>query len=281
VTGSTGGIGTEIAKLLADGGWNLALVNRSATKSEEQAAELSRAYPGISVNVHVADLLDQTEIVGACNEIADAHPKLEALYNVAGFLSDKRTISPQNIEGHFAINTIAPYLFSKHLVGPLAAGGRTDALSVVVNFGSSAVNSIKTLNVQALVDPAKIGGLMGAYANTKLALTALTLAMNDAAAASSVSYLTVDPGPTKTPMTGSGDGMPWFVRLLAPILFKPVDVQAKRIVDSVQQASRDGESGLYISEGRRKPFPRLAMDRTLQTEVMNLLDEQTNQLELD
>ncbi|MEM6474352.1 MAG: SDR family NAD(P)-dependent oxidoreductase, partial [Planctomycetota bacterium] len=40
VTGSTGGIGTEIAKLLADGGWNLALVNRSATKSEEQAAEL-------------------------------------------------------------------------------------------------------------------------------------------------------------------------------------------------------------------------------------------------
>ncbi|MEM1067307.1 MAG: SDR family NAD(P)-dependent oxidoreductase [Planctomycetota bacterium] len=278
MTGSTGGIGTEIAKLLAQRGWNLALVNRSKTKSEEQAAELKRSFPGVSVNVYVADLMDQTKIVAACSEIVHAHPKLEALYNVAGFLSDKRMTSPQNIEGHFALNTIAPYLFTKHLMDPLAAGGRPDNRSVVVNFGSSAVNSVKTLDVQTLANPAKVGGLMGAYANTKLALTAMTLAMSGTAGASTVSYLTVDPGPTKTSMTGSGDGMPWFIRLLAPLLFKPADVQAERIVDSVQQAVADGESGLYISEGRRKPFPRLATDEALQGEIVNLLDQLTNRL---
>ncbi|MEL6899157.1 MAG: SDR family NAD(P)-dependent oxidoreductase [Planctomycetota bacterium] len=202
---------------------------------------------------------------------------MEALYNVAGFLSDERTNSPQNIEAHFALNTIAPYLFSKHLFDPLAAAGCPDARTVIVNFGSSAVNSVQSLDVQTLANPAKIGGLMGAYANTKLALTAMTRAMSDEAAESNVSYLTVDPGPTKTPMTASGDGMPWFIRLLAPLLFKPVEVQAKRIVDSVRQATADRESGLYISEGRRRPFPRLATDKALQAEVIKLLDDLTDQ----
>ena len=78
LSGSTGGIGSEIAKLLAQRCWNLALVNRSADKAQEQAAQLRRDYPNVSVCIYMADLLDQLEIVSVCKEISRAHPKLDA-----------------------------------------------------------------------------------------------------------------------------------------------------------------------------------------------------------
>ncbi|MEM6689822.1 MAG: SDR family NAD(P)-dependent oxidoreductase [Planctomycetota bacterium] len=275
LSGSTGGIGIEIAKLLASQGWNLVLVNRSGKKSEQQAADLLKEHPEISVTCYTADLLDQSAIIKASEDIRNDHVELNALYNIAGLLTDKRITSLQGVEGHFAVNTVAPFLFARELNGLLTAGGKTGEHSVVVNFSSSAVNSVKRLNPQTLIEPADIGGLMGAYANCKLALMAMTLAMNSQSEQSRVLFQSVDPGPTRTPMTKSGDGMPWFLRLLVPFIFKAPEVQAKRLVDGVQQAVRNNESGLYISEGRRKPYPGLAMDRAFQRELMEVLDQVT------
>ncbi|MEO1528180.1 MAG: SDR family NAD(P)-dependent oxidoreductase [Planctomycetota bacterium] len=275
LTGSTGGIGSEIAKLLAQRGWDLVLVNRSADKSQKQADGLRRGYSNVSVSIYTADLLDQTDIITVCKAILKAHPKLDALYNLAGFLSDNRVESVQGIEAHFAINTVAPYLFANQLSASLSAGKGGEKSAVVVNFGSSAVNSVKKLEVQSLANPAKIGGLMGAYANSKLALMAMTLAMDAEAMKSNVLFQVADPGPTKTSMTHTGDGMPWFLKLLVPLIFKTADVQAKRLVDGVQKAVAEGESGLYISEGRRKRFPKLATDKTLQSDLMQLLTVST------
>ena len=233
LSGSTGGIGVEIAKLLADRGWDLVLVNRSRDKSLKQANELSDQFPGISIDVFEADLLDQTQIVGVCQEISNSHPMLAAVYNVAGILTQQRFNSKQGLEAHFAVNTVAPFLFAKHLRSVLKTEAASGVRPAVVNFGSSAVNSVKKLDVQALADPIEIGGLMGAYANSKLALMAMTKAFSDES--DKVLYLSVDPGATKTSMTQSGDGMPWYLKPLVPFLFKPADVQAKRIVDGVQK----------------------------------------------
>ncbi|MEM9368898.1 MAG: SDR family NAD(P)-dependent oxidoreductase [Planctomycetota bacterium] len=274
LSGSTGGLGAEIAKLLAGRGWDLALLNRSEEKSRQQQSELRDAYPDVSISTYKADLLDQTSIVAACHEIAGSHPNLSAIYNVAGLLTGNRISSRQGIEGHFAINTVAPYLICQHLCGVLEAAQQTGVHSVVVNLGSSAADSLKSLDVQSLADPDEVGGLMGAYANSKLALTAMTLAMGRE---SGVSWLTADPGPTKTSMTRGGDGMPWFLRPLVPLLFKPADLQAKRLVDAVELAAAENASGLYISQGRRKPVPASAQDLAVQSDVMNLLAELTSQ----
>ena len=277
LSGSTGGIGVEIAKLLAGQGWNLALVNRSVDKSERQSADLQREYPGISVSTYTADLLDQSQIIRVCGEVSEAHQQLDALYNIAGLLTDKRMTSPQGLEGHFAVNTVAPYLFARQLNDLLADHEAAGEHHVVVNFSSSAVNSVKEIDAQTLADPADVGGLMGAYANCKLALMAMTLAMIGEADQSRVLFQSVDPGPTKTPMTKSGDGMPWFLRPLVPLIFKSPAVQAKRLVDGVQKAVAEKTTGLYISEGRRKPYPATAEDKKFQRDLMEVLDEVTRQ----
>ncbi|MEM7477849.1 MAG: SDR family NAD(P)-dependent oxidoreductase [Planctomycetota bacterium] len=273
LSGSTGGIGNAIAKLLGERGYDLALVNRSASKMEAQANELREACPGISITTFTADLLDQSQIIEVCKEIEQTHPRVAAIFNVAGLLTSSRIESAQGIEGHFAINTVAPFLFAKHLSGGLDASAKSGERPVVVTFGSSAVNSLKGLDVGSLANPSEIGGLMGAYAKTKLALTAMTLYMSEAQRDSGVSFLCVDPGPTKTTMTNSGDGMPWFLKLLVPFIFKSAEVQAKRLVDGVEKARADGETGLYISEGKRKTYPVVARNETIQAELNQLLME--------
>ncbi|MEM8668003.1 MAG: SDR family NAD(P)-dependent oxidoreductase [Planctomycetota bacterium] len=277
LSGSTGGIGTEIARLLAERGWNLALVNRSVEKSEQQATDLQRDHPGVAISLYQADLLDQASIVKVCKEVAAGHLRLSAIYNIAGLLTDKRITSQDGLEGHFAINTVAPYLFAENLKGALAASAQAGERPVVVNFGSSAVNSVKRLDVSSLANPAEIGGLMGAYATSKLALMAMTLAMNEGTAESGILFESVDPGPTRTTMTQSGDGMPWFLRPLVPFIFKPAEVQAKRLVDGVEKATEENRSGLYISEGKRKQYPAIARDESVQSEVMDLLSKATEQ----
>ena len=275
LSGSTGGIGSEIAKQLAECGWHLAVVNRSASKSDQQADELRRDYPGVTVSCYTADLLDQSSIVRACEELSADHPRLSAIYNVAGLLTDNRITSQQGIEGHFAINTVAPYLIARRLSGQLIASAKAGERPVVVNFGSSAANAIKKLDVKSLVDPAEIGGLMGAYARSKLALMAMTFAISKEADDTGVLYQSVDPGPTKTSMTQSGEGMPWYLRPLVPLIFKAADVQAKRLVDGIARATADGQSGLYISEGKRRPYPAIARDKTVQSDVIKVLNNVT------
>ncbi len=229
LSGSTGGIGGEVAKILAGQGWNLALINRSSEKSARQSADLLSAYPDISVATYTADLLDPSEIKNVCAEINKTHNELDAVYNIAGLLTDKRLSSTNGIEGHFAVNTVAPYLLTRLLYDLLAANKTAGEHAVVVNFGSSAVNSVKQIDAQNLADPSEVGGLMGAYANSKLALMAMTLAMTDESQ-TGVMFQAVDPGPTQTPMTKSGDGMPWFLRPLVPFIFKSPAKQAKRLV---------------------------------------------------
>ncbi|MEO0932335.1 MAG: hypothetical protein AAFY21_00795, partial [Cyanobacteria bacterium J06641_2] len=84
----------------------------------------------------------------------------------------------------------------------------------------------------------------------------------------------VDPGPTKTSMTRSSDGMPWFLILLRPLMFKSAKFQAQRLFDAVETAVSEGESGLFISEGKRKPYPSIALNKSIQTEIKLLLDTQ-------
>lgn len=274
LTGSTGGIGLEIAKILAKQGWNLALVNRSQEKTDLQLADLQKSHPSQKFTGFIANLMDTSDINRVAAEIRSQYTEISALYNIAGFLTDKRIMSPQNIEGHFALNALAPYALTQLLRNPLAAGAKGTRQSVVVNFSSSAINAVKELDARTLTNPESIGGLMGAYATSKAALTAVSNLMQEELLEDGVLIQVVDPGPTKTSMTGSSDGMPWYLRLLRPLLFKSAKIQAQKLISAVETAVSEGRAGLFISEGRSKPYPPITLNKDIQTEIKLLLDTQ-------
>ncbi|MEM7147840.1 MAG: hypothetical protein AAF591_22245, partial [Verrucomicrobiota bacterium] len=144
--------------------------------------------------------------------------------------------------------------------------------SVVVNFSSSAVKSVKKLDVSTLTNPQNIGGLMGAYAQSKMAVTAITILMKEALFEESILILSADPGPTKSQMTDAGDGIPWFLRLLRPLIFKPASVQAEKLVKAVDSVVSEKKTGLFITQGYRKPNPAIALNQKIQNDLGKLLD---------
>ncbi|HEY8321740.1 MAG TPA: SDR family oxidoreductase [Candidatus Baltobacteraceae bacterium] len=83
ITGASGGIGLEIARLFARDGYDLALVARSADKLEAVAAEL-RANPNIVVTVFAQDL----SVAGAARAVFGRIPACDVLVNNAGFASN-------------------------------------------------------------------------------------------------------------------------------------------------------------------------------------------------
>ncbi|MEM9281311.1 MAG: SDR family NAD(P)-dependent oxidoreductase, partial [Verrucomicrobiota bacterium] len=246
----------------------------SQKKSESQVAELRESHPDQSFTYHTADLMDLAEVSQVTEEISRENPEIDAVYNIAGILTDKRLTSSQGVEGHFAVNVLAPYLILQKLRSNLVPAAGTNHKPVVVNFSSSAIKSVKSLDVSKLKNPDEIGGLMGAYAKSKLAVTMMAEMMERELEKDEILIYSVDPGPTKTSMTGGTDGMPLFIRLLRPLLFKSAESQAIKLVDAVQAGVNEGETGLYLSEGKRKTVPPITYNVELQESLRRLLEEE-------
>ncbi|MEM7617096.1 MAG: SDR family NAD(P)-dependent oxidoreductase [Pseudomonadota bacterium] len=280
LTGSTGGLGKEIADILAKDGWDLVLVNRSQEKSAEQIKNLQEQYPNQNFVSFIADLMDIEQIKKVCAEISQQHPKISALYNISGLLTDKRIDSPQGYEGHFALNSIAPYLMMKYLQPILKSENNADNndnnatnLSVIVNFSTEAIKSIKNIDLSALPNPEKIGGLFDAYSKTKFAMTAATNAISEKLLADNIVAYSICPGPTKTQMTHNNSGMPFFIRLLRPLIFKPASAQARKLVNAVNEISKTDKTGIFIASGKLVKNPPLTEDKDIQKNLIEMLDK--------
>lgn len=94
VTGASGGLGLEFAKLLAKDGASLVLVARSGDKLERIAGDL-RAQHGVVVDVVVQDL----GVFDAAARIVERVPACDILINNAGFANHGRfwELSPEQI----------------------------------------------------------------------------------------------------------------------------------------------------------------------------------------
>lgn len=82
ITGASGGLGFEFAKLLAGDGYDLVIVARSQDKLEAIADDFKRRYD-TNVMVIVADLSE----AGAADRIFAQVPRCDVLINNAGFAS--------------------------------------------------------------------------------------------------------------------------------------------------------------------------------------------------
>ena len=83
VTGASGGIGLELARLAAKDGHDVILVARSADKLEEAAKYLRGMY-GVRTEVIVADLADPETPVAIMEEVARRGMAVDMLINNAG-----------------------------------------------------------------------------------------------------------------------------------------------------------------------------------------------------
>lgn len=137
ITGSTGGIGKELCRLIAKNGGSLILVNRNRELSEKQAEELKRINTEIEVEQINCDLSDINSVKEATKELSSR--EFDAFIHNAGAYSIPRTVCDTGFDNLFQINFVSPYYMIRKLLPILE---KRKGRAVVV--GSIAHNYSKT-----------------------------------------------------------------------------------------------------------------------------------------
>jgi NAD(P)-dependent dehydrogenase (short-subunit alcohol dehydrogenase family) len=170
ITGSTSGLGLQLAGRLASDGWTVLAHGRDPGRLEALRGDL-----GPRVRTFVADLASLAETARLAENIARSVERLDVLVNNAGVgfgpPGQRKQLSLDGHELRMAVNYLAPVVLTRHLLKLLDAS----APARVVNVGSLG---------QAAFDPADLDFAQGyngvaAYQRSKLALAAFTFDLAD------------------------------------------------------------------------------------------------------
>jgi NAD(P)-dependent dehydrogenase (short-subunit alcohol dehydrogenase family) len=161
VTGSTGGLGREVARRLAHDGAHLIVHGRDLERGSELVAEIEAEGRG-SARFYAADLGSLAEVRAFARAIVRDYPRLDVLVNNAGiWLQGPRRLSEDGHELHFQVNYLSSYLLTRALI-PLL---RDSAPARVVHVSSVAQRPIDFDDV--MLEESYSDGR--AYAQSKLA----------------------------------------------------------------------------------------------------------------
>jgi len=107
ITGASGGIGAEIAKLCAESGANLVLLARSVDKLKQLQINLEE-YHHIQVDVFKLDVSDTDQIKEVFEQIFEQIGDIDILVNNAGFgvFREAHEATLDEMKGMFNVNVI-------------------------------------------------------------------------------------------------------------------------------------------------------------------------------
>ena len=161
ITGSTGGLGREVARALASNGDHIIVHGRSAERGVELVAEIEAEGRG-SARLYLADLGSFDDVRALAGAIRRDYDQLDVLVNNAGiWLEGPRQLSDDGHELHFQVNYLSGFLLTRELL-PLL---RESAPSRIVHVSSIAQQPIDFANV--MLQEGYSDGR--AYAQSKLA----------------------------------------------------------------------------------------------------------------
>lgn len=168
VTGSTGGLGREVARRLAAGGAHVIVHGRNQGRGEALVREISAEGRG-SARFYAADLASLDEVRALAAALLEDYDRIDVLVNNAGvwLTQRERRLSADGHELHFAVNYLAGYALTRLLLPRLVAS----APARIVNVASVAQRPLD------FDDPMLERGYSGsrAYAQSKLAQILFTV----------------------------------------------------------------------------------------------------------
>ena len=232
ITGSTGGLGREVALQLAGPGTHIIVHGRNVERGEEVVNELEAR--GSTARFVGADLGSLAQVRGLVAQLEREYDRIDLLINNAGIGRGQenapREVSADGHELRFQVNYLSHFLLTRELLPLLVAGAPSRVVSV-----SSGAQSGGTIPFDDLMyeRPPYVGNT--AYARSKLAQIFMTLDMAEELQGSGVTFAAVNPGGfLDTDM----------VRERGGTATMPTEEGARYVVN----AARSEESGVYFNE---------------------------------
>jgi NAD(P)-dependent dehydrogenase (short-subunit alcohol dehydrogenase family) len=119
VTGSSGGLGLEVARTLASRGATVVLACRDLGKADRAAADIRAGDARASVLAVHLDLASLASVRRAAGEIRAACPRLDLLINNAGVMAVPRQLTEDGFELTLATNHLGHFALTGLLLGRL------------------------------------------------------------------------------------------------------------------------------------------------------------------
>jgi NAD(P)-dependent dehydrogenase (short-subunit alcohol dehydrogenase family) len=158
ITGATSGIGLETAKVLLEKGNELIFLVRNPQKAYQLFEKLPNAD---KIQIIKCDLADLKTVKNAAAELLSSNTHIDVLINNAGGTFEKRILSKDGLELHFAINHIGHFLLVKEL-WELLEKSKTKIINVSSEAHKAGNIDFKDLNLEKNYSTIK------AYGNAKL-----------------------------------------------------------------------------------------------------------------
>lgn len=134
ITGTTSGLGQELAQALAQQGATLLLHGRDADRGSEVVRKIKEATGNHRIQFCRGDLSSLTEVGELARQVISDVARLDVLVNNAGvgFGQDaaKRELSQNGYELRFAVNYLASYLLTERLLPLLKASSPARIVNV-------------------------------------------------------------------------------------------------------------------------------------------------------
>ncbi|MGJ7911999.1 SDR family NAD(P)-dependent oxidoreductase [Neobacillus sp. LXY-1] len=241
ITGASGGIGAEIAKLCAASGANLVLLARSIDKLKQLQTNLTQKY---QVNVQVFQLdvanTDQVEVV--FDQIFAEMGHVDILVNNAGFgiFREAHEAGIDEVKGMFEVNVVGLIACTSKVL----PGMRERRYGHIINIASQA-GKIATPKSSV-------------YSATKHAVLGYTNALRMELDDYNVQVTSVNPGPIATNFFNIADEGGTYVKNVQKFMLQPEFVAGK-VVDSMLTKTREINLPRWMNMGSAiyVLFPRL------------------------
>lgn len=233
VTGSSSGIGAQVARRLAKEGYHVVVTSRS---SVEAGQEVAREVGGSYVQ---ADLAEERGAEGLVAAVLEAHGRLDVLVNNAGVTqridhADLKAATPEIWRHLYDVNVIAPF--------------------VLVTAAEDALREAKgcVVNISSLAGVQPTGSSIP-YAASKAALNHQTRLLAKVLGPD-VRVNAVAPGLVETPWTAAWTDLHELVTLMAPLkrVATPDDV-AEMVLGLIRSTYVTGE--VVVLDGGLRLLP--------------------------
>lgn len=202
VTGSTDGLGRELALALAADGAHVIVHGRNAERGLAVVDEIARSGKG-SARFIAADFSSLQAVRDFADTIANDYPRLDLLVNNAGIAfrqAPQRSANQDGYELQFVVNYLAGWILANRLLPSLEAA----APSRIVNVASLSADAIDFDDVMLERPDAHHRG----YGQSKLAQVMMTMELAPAFAERGVTMISLHPATLMDTTMVKGIGVP-------------------------------------------------------------------------
>lgn len=263
VTGSTDGIGFATAKKLFLSGQKVLVHGRSEERAKHAVSKLGiyigdKDQQALSRVLPVwGDFTKMSEVVALARQVQKLAPDLDVLINNAGVYMNERVVTEDGFETTFAVNHLAPFLLTHHLLPVLQSRPSARILTVSSKAHTRARFDIDNLQGEKHFEPYEM------YSSTKLFNILFTWCLAALLKDTKVTANSLHPGVIDTKLLHAGFS----------IQGEAVDRGAETPVFLATSPQVEGVTGSYFSSNT-KVFPsRLAQDENTAVKLWKKTEE--------